>query len=120
MYCRGIRGATTVEGNNAEAILNATRELLDALIAANGLREEDVVSAIFSATSDLDAVFPAKAARDLGWADTALFCCQEMDVPDAPPKCIRVLIHWNTPKSQREVVHVYLHGARILRPDRDQ
>lgn len=119
MYCRGIRGATTVEANDAEAILAATRELLEAIVAANGLREEDVASVFFSATPDLDAVFPARAARDLGWVHTALFCGQEIDVAGALPKCVRVLIHWNTPRAQREVVHVYLRGARVLRPDRE-
>ncbi len=117
MYCRGIRGATTVDRNDAQAITDATRELLEAIITANGIQPEDVASVTFSTTADLDAAFPAKAARDLGWVDVALFCCQEIHVPDSVPLCIRVLIHWNTTKRQAEIVHVYQGDARQLRPD---
>jgi chorismate mutase len=117
MYCRGIRGATTVAQNDANAIIAATRELLEAIIAANGVRPEDVASAVFSVTPDLNATFPAQAARDLGWTHVALFCCQEVAVPDSLPSCIRVLIHWNTPRLQHEINHVYLGEAKKLRPD---
>lgn len=117
MYCRGIRGATTVDQNEAETITDATRELLQAIIAANEIEPEEVASVTFSTTADLDAAFPAKAARDLGWVDVALFCCQEIRVPDSVPMCIRVLIHWNTTKSQAEIVHVYQGDAQQLRPD---
>jgi chorismate mutase len=119
IYCRGIRGATTADANTSEAILTATRELLELLIEANDLNSEDISSAIFSTTPDLDADFPALAARQLGWHDVALMCGHEMAVPGALPMCIRVLIHWNTPKTQAEIHHVYIRGARNLRPDRN-
>lgn len=118
MYCRGIRGATTTDANTSEAILQATRELLVMLIEANDLDSADVGSVIFTTTPDLNADFPALAARQLGWHDVALMCGHEMQVPGALPKCIRILIHWNTPKSQSEIKHVYIRGARHLRPDR--
>lgn len=118
IYCRGIRGATTVEANTREAILEATRELLQAIITANDLQVEDVGSAIFTTTPDVNAEFPALAARALGWHDVALMCGHEMSVPGALSRCVRILIHWNTPKSQNEIVHVYIKGARNLRPER--
>ena len=118
IYCRGIRGATTVEANTREAILEGTRELLLQLIAANDLRMEDVGSAIFTTTPDLNAEFPALAARELGWHDVALICGHEMSVPGTLDRCIRILIHWNTPKSQTEIVHIYTKGATNLRPER--
>jgi chorismate mutase len=118
VYCRGIRGATTVEANTREAILEGTRDLLERLIAANDLRPEDIASAIFSTTPDLNAEYPAVAARALGWLDTALFCTHEMDVPGGLARCIRVLIHWNTTRRADEIVHVYIRGARTLRPER--
>ena len=117
-FCRGIRGATTADANTREAILEATRDLLDRLIAANGLREEDIASAIFSTTPDLNAEFPAAAARALGWLDTALLCTHEMAVPGSLERCIRVLIHWNTTRRADEIVHAYIRGAESLRPER--
>jgi chorismate mutase len=120
IYCRGIRGATTVEANTREAILEGTRELLQQIIDANELREEDVSSATFTTTPDLNAEFPAVAARQLGWHDAALMCGHEMAVPGALQRCIRILIHWNTPKSQAEIVHVYIKGAQNLRPERSR
>jgi|HigsolmetaAR202D_1030399.scaffolds.fasta_scaffold10714_4 chorismate mutase len=118
IYCRGIRGATTAEDNTRQAILEATRELLIRLIEANDLRVEDIASAIFSTTADLNAEFPAVAARELGWLDTALMCTHEMRVPGSLERCIRVLIHWNTPRAANEIVHVYMRGATTLRPER--
>ncbi len=120
IYCRGIRGATTVEANTREAILEGTRELLLQIIEANNLRMEEVGSAIFTTTPDLNAEFPALAARQLGWHDVALMCGHEMPVPGALDRCIRILIHWNTPKLQHEIVHVYIKGAVNLRPERGQ
>lgn len=114
---RGVRGATTTDEDSAEAIWAAAHELLVELIAANGIREEDVASVIFTTTPDLTAAYPARAARDLGWTQTALMGMQEMNVPDSLPRCIRVLIHWNTTRSQAEVRHVFLRGAVALRPD---
>jgi len=115
---RGIRGATTAEENTPEAILAATRELLTAIIAANDLRPDDVASAIFTTTPDLNAEYPAQAARALGWRDVALLCAHEMAAPHGLKKCIRILIHWNTLARADEVRHVYLRDAVSLRPDR--
>ena len=117
-FCRGIRGATTAEINTREAIVEATHDMLERLIAENDLRQEDIASAIFSTTPDLNAEFPAVAARALGWLDTALICTHEMAVPGSLERCIRVLVHWNTTRSTNEIVHVYIRGARNLRPER--
>lgn len=118
LMCRGVRGATVAVENSKEAILAATRELLYVMIRANGIQSEDVASVYFTTTRDLNATYPALAARQLGWYDVALLCGHEMEVPDGLPGCIRVLIHWNTRRAQREIVHVYLHEAQSLRPDR--
>lgn len=118
LYCRGIRGAITVEENTREAIMAATRELLLQIVAANDLQIEDIGSVFFTTTADLTAEFPALAARSLGWQDVALMCGHEMAVPGALGKCIRVLIHWNTSRTQTEIVHVYLKEATRLRPER--
>lgn len=118
LVCRGVRGATVAAENSKEAILVATRELLYVMIRANGIRSEDVASAYFTTTRDLNATYPALAARQLGWYGVALLCGHEMEVPDGLPGCIRVLIHWNTWRAQSEIVHVYLHEAQSLRPDR--
>jgi chorismate mutase len=118
MYCRGIRGATTVEANTKEAIVEATRELLDRLVEANDLDPADVGSIFFTATPDLDAEFPAVAARQLGWTDAAMLCAHEMGVPGAMPMCLRIMIHWNTTRSAKDIKHVYIRGAQGLRPDR--
>ncbi len=117
MTVRGIRGATTVSENTREEILLKTEELLKALIEKNGLLEDHIASVIFSVTADVDAEFPALAARNLGWAYTPLFCAREIDVPGSLKRCVRVLIHVNSEKPQKEMVHLYLHDARILRPD---
>lgn len=116
MYCRGIRGATTVEHNDRDEILSATTELLELIIRHNGLRAEDIASAIFSLTEDLDAEFPAVAARMLGWTDVPLMCTREIPVPGSLGKCIRVLLHVNTTRSLTEIQHVYIRGAVHLRP----
>lgn len=117
MQCRGVRGATTVENNDREEILRATRELLALLIRHNGIDKHDVASAFFTTTIDLDAEFPALAARQLGWCDVPLLCGHEIHVPGSLEKCIRVLIHWNTDKAQSDVHHVYHRKAERLRPD---
>lgn len=118
IQCRGLRGATTVTENSREAILEATRELLFVIIRANHIAPEDVASAYFTTTPDLNATYPALAARQLGWYDAALLCGHEMAVPGGLPRCIRVLIHWNTTHNSREIIHVYLREAKRLRPDR--
>jgi chorismate mutase len=118
MRCRGIRGATTVDENSPNAILEATTELLTELMRANDLRVEDIASAFFSTTRDLNAEFPAVAANRLGWTDVALLCGHEMEVPGSLPMCLRVLLNVNTEKSPHEIAHAYLRGAKVLRPDR--
>jgi chorismate mutase len=115
--CRGIRGATTSDSNTREDILKATRQLLALMIRQNGIDPNDLASAFFSTTVDLDAEFPALAARQLGWLNVALLCTHELDVPGSLRKCIRVLLHWNTSKAASEVMHVYIKGATALRPD---
>jgi chorismate mutase len=107
-----------VTENSTEAILDATRELLETIINLNDMRPEDIASAYFTTTMDLNATYPALAARQLGWFDVALLCGHEMQVPDGLPRCIRVLIHWNTNRKPNEVAHVYLRDAKSLRPDR--
>ena len=117
MLCRGVRGATTADANSREEILTATRQLLALMIRVNGIEPEDVGSAIFSLTRNLDAEFPALAARQLGWLDVPLLCTYEVDVPGSLRKCVRVLIHWNTDKPQADIHHVYIKEAIKLRPD---
>jgi len=117
LCCRGVRGATTVDENDVQAILNATTELLGALMDANEMSEQDVASVFFTVTPDLDAICPAVAARQMGWTRTALLCLQEMAVPGGLPRCIRVLVHWNTERSIDQIRHIYLRQARQLRPD---
>lgn len=120
MWCRGVRGATTVDANSRDEILTATRQLLALMIRLNDIRAEDVTSAIFSTTVDLNAEFPALAARQLGWLEVPLLCTHELDVPDSLRLCVRVLVHWNTEKSQHDVRHVYIREAVKLRPDLSQ
>ncbi len=115
--CRGVRGATVATENRADAILAATRELLEAMVAANQIEPGDVASALFTATPDLDAAFPAAAARSLGWVDVPLLDAQEIDVPGGLARAIRVLLHWNTTTPQQAIRHIYLNGAEVLRPD---
>lgn len=117
LRCRGIRGATQADQNTAEDILEATRELLAALIEANELQVDDVASIIFTTTSDLNATFPAVAAREYGWESVPLLCTHEMRVPGALDRVIRVLMHVNTEKPASAMRHVYLRGARELRPE---
>jgi chorismate mutase len=117
MLCRGIRGAITVDSNTPQAILDATAELLRAIIEVNSIQREDVASAIFTTTPDLNAEFPALAARCLGWDDVALLCGQEMGVPGSLAMCVRILLHVNTDRRADQMVHVYLRGAQALRPD---
>lgn len=113
--CRGLRGATTASENTARAIYAATRDMLTQLIQANQVEERDVAAAYFTMTLDLNAGFPAAAARQLGWNHTALMCSSEIAVPGSLPRCIRVLILWNTGKEPGQLVNVYLNGAEVLR-----
>jgi len=114
---RGVRGATTATANDGGEISRRTAELLRAITPANGLDPADIGAVIFSATPDLDAAYPAAAARAIGWDDVPLFGAQEIASPAGVPRCIRVLILWNTDRPQREIRHIYLHEAAALRPD---
>ena len=113
--CRGIRGATRASGNTADEIYGATKELLTALIESNQLEESKVATVFFTVTEDLDAVFQAAAARQLGWNSTALLFAREIPVPDSMLGCIRVLILYNTDTPQSEVTNIYLNGTDALR-----
>ena len=115
LMCRGIRGATTAEVNTKEAILEVTRELLERIVEANQLEKESIAAAIFTTTRDLNAEFPAVAARQMGWTEVALLDSHEMEVPGALHRCVRTLILVNTEKQAHELVNVYLRGAVNLR-----
>lgn len=118
MRFRGIRGATTVDANTEQAILSATLELLQRIVSENEVDGDDVAGVIFTMTPDLNAVFPAEAGRRLpGWTQVPLMCMQEIPVPGALERCVRVLILINTTKTMDEIRHVYLGGAKQLRPD---
>ena len=118
MRVRGLRGAISVPANTREEILAATRELLSEILRVNEIDEfDDLASIIFTTTPDLNAVFPAEAARELGMSQVPLICASEIAVPGRLSRCVRVLIHWNTTRSQKDVVHVYLREAKTLRPD---
>jgi chorismate mutase len=117
MQSRGIRGATTAEANTRESILSNTQELLEVVMAANDLKKDDLVCAFLTTTRDLNAEFPAVAARQLGWTDVALMCGHEMDVPGALTGVIRVMLVVNTEQAPDKIVHVYLKEAKTLRPD---
>jgi chorismate mutase len=112
-----LRGATTVERDDAASVLGATRELLVFLTRRNGLTTADVVSALFSVTADLRSAFPARAARELGWLDVPLLCMTEIPVEGSLARCIRILLHVESARPRGDLRHVYLHGARVLRPD---
>lgn len=117
MLVRGIRGATTVRANAREEILEATRELLEEIVRQNEVDPDLVASIVFSTTPDLNAEFPAVAARELGYTHQALSCFHEMNVPGALARCLRILMHVNTERGLSEIKHIYLHGARVLRRD---
>ena len=115
---RGVRGATTVEANDRRQIMDRVAEMLKMMVTANTINTEDIGAAIFSATPDLDAAFPATAARTvLGWSEVPLFGTQEIEAANGLPFCIRVLLLWNSAKAQPDINHVYLHGASVLRAD---
>ena len=118
MPVRGIRGATVVKEDDPDQILAATRELLEMILEENPEIETiNISSVIFTLTDDLSSVYPAQAARELGWVQVPLFCTQEIPVPGSLKRCVRVLLHWNTEVTQAAVRHVYLREARSLRPD---
>ena len=117
MTCRGVRGAISVQDDSEEAIIAATRRLLEQIVAANDIRAEDVAGVFFTATPDLSATYPARAARQMGWNHVPLLCSQEMVVIDGLPRCVRVLVLWNTECAPEHIQHIYLDDARVLRPD---
>ena len=118
MPIRGIRGATNVNSDEPELILQATRELLEEILLENeGMQTEDIASAIFTVTDDLVSTFPAQAARQMGWGLVPMLCAREIPVPESLPRVIRVLVHWNTELPQSQIKHVYLREAVKLRPD---
>ena len=116
-HVRAIRGATTVTADTPDAIRAATQVLLEELTTRNAIAPADVISALFTVTSDLTSEFPARAARDLGWLDVPLLCTVEIPVPGALARCVRVLLHIESSRARAEIEHVYLDGARVLRPD---
>ena len=118
MPIRGIRGATTVKADEPDLILQATRELLEEILAENeGMRTEDIASALFTVTDDLASTFPAQGARQMGWGLVPMMCAREIPVPGSVPRVIRVLVHWNTELAQDQITHIYLRDAVKLRPD---
>ena len=121
MPVRGIRGATTAARNDAAAIVEATAELLGELVALNDIDAEEIAFAYFTTTRDLDAEFPALAARQLGWLDVPLLCGHDMDVqqpnPRGVPQCIRIALLYNTDRAQSEMRHAYLRGAEAIKQD---
>ncbi|MBO8138509.1 MAG: chorismate mutase [Desulfotomaculum sp.] len=114
---RGIRGATTVSRNTSQEITEATQELLNTIVYENDINLDDICSVFFTVTKDLNAQYPARAAREMGWTNVPLLCAQEIDVPGGLPQCIRVLMHVNTTKKQDQIKHIYLRQASRLRPD---
>ena len=117
MKVRGVRGATTSDSNSREDILLAAHDLITGIIETNEIVVDDVASILFSTTADLNAEFPAVAARNLGFTNTALECLVEMNVPGSLARCIRVLMHVNSDKQQKEIRHIYLKNAKSLRAD---
>lgn len=114
---RGIRGAITVDADDREAILAATKRVLREMTERNEVASEDIASILFSLTPDLRAAFPALGARELGWVHVPMLHFSEIDVPGSMPRVIRVLMHVNTGRAQNEIEHVYLEEATALRPD---
>jgi chorismate mutase len=114
---RALRGATTVEADTTEQVTERVQELLRTLMERNELVEDDVISIIFTATSDVTSTFPATAARGIGFGSVPLLCASEIDVPGATPLCLRALLHIQTTRQRSELHHVYLHGAHGLRDD---
>lgn len=118
MAVRGVRGATTVDSDEAPLIRLAARELMEEILRRNQITEfDDVISAVFTTTEDLVSAFPAEAARAMGMNQVPLLCAREIPVPGSMPRCIRILLHINSDRSPKEIEHVYLRDAQRLRPD---
>lgn len=114
---RALRGATTVDSDEAEQVRARTIALLQEMVERNGIDHDDIISVLFTATDDIHSIFPAAAARDIGFGDIPLICARELDIIGSAPLCIRVLMHMTTPLSRSELRHVYLEGASGLRDD---
>jgi chorismate mutase len=114
---RALRGATSVVEDTPEQVTERTQELLGELLRRNGLVHDDVISAIFTVTADVRSMFPATAARGIGFGDVPLLCAQEIPVPGSMPRVLRVLLHVHTSRTRDELRHVYLHEAQVLRDD---
>jgi chorismate mutase len=117
LMVRGLRGATTVDVDSVEQVTERSQELMRRLMERNDLDEDDIVSALFTATADVTSIFPATAVREIGFGAVPLLCAAEIAVPGAMPLCIRVLLHVYTARTRDEIHHVYLHGAQGLRDD---
>ena len=117
LMVRGLRGATTVDVDSTEQVTERSQELMLRLMERNELVEDDIVSALFTATADVTSIFPATAVREIGFGAVPLLCAAEIAVPGAMPLCIRVLLHVHTTRTKDEIHHVYLHGAQGLRDD---
>jgi chorismate mutase len=117
LRCCGIRGAITVKSNTKDFIISASKELLQKMVAANDVEVDDIAGVWFTTTPDLNAEFPAAAAREIGWTKTAMMCSHEMNVPGSLASCLRIMMLVNTEKKNGEIVHIYLKGARVLRTD---
>ena len=114
---RALRGATTVDEDTVAQVTERTKDLLRAMLGRNGVSHEDVISVLFTATDDVRSMFPATAARGIGFGDVPLLCARELAVPGSQPLCVRVMMHVETRRSRAELHHVYLQGARGLRDD---
>jgi chorismate mutase len=114
---RALRGATTLDRDERDHVIERTAEMVLTLLERNGLTEDDLVSMVFTATADVTSVFPAEAAREVGITHVPLLCALEIDVEGAIPRCVRVLVHAHTSRARDDLRHVYLHGARQLRTD---
>lgn len=117
MGVRAVRGAITIDNNTKEDVLKYTKELLSEIVKANNIDQEDIISIFFTTTRDVNAEFPAVAARELKLKNIPLMCAHEMDVPGSIPMCIRIMLHFNTDKTLDEISHIYLRDAIKLRPD---
>lgn len=117
MSVRAIRGAITVENNTRDEILTATKTLLSEMIAANNIVKDDMIGIFFTMTNDLDECYPAVAAREMGYTDIPLVCYAELNIKNSLQKCIRILLQFNTDKENVQLKHIYMKGAKVLRPD---
>jgi chorismate mutase len=117
---RGVRGASTVSQNTKEDIVQETKGLLASMVSDNGINAEDIASILFTLTPDLNAEFPAVAAREMGFSDVPLICAAEIPVSGSLASCVRILIHWNTDKPATDIQHIYIKGAATLRPDKQK